>query len=306
MIGVSLITLKELRESALLNYKITPEELLYLRDRIKQAEEGYFFCDGCGICCSDDAVELTGLEFQRISKHIEKENIEPRPQTFLCPFLDYRRNDYLNNLKVYAENPEQIKPIYCRIYEERPIVCRMFPSYGDNSDKECRINGHKYFKSPDLYTSLQDCRGILDKYFFNIWWERLRLPTDMDQLLDLKFSIMPGWEIDETNFKIKFLEGSYGYWFNLDWQWWHAPKEYLYKKQDLEIIGHFKQPISYRELFDLNLDLDISHIMDLCTGAEFRTIIGPADPTFKNMHRKFLNFAYYLPKANGDGFFVSI
>ena len=308
MLSVSLVTIKELRESTVLKNKITFDELEYLRIKIRQAEQGYYFCDGCGICCSDDAVELIELEFQQISKYIENHAINPHPQSFLCPFLDYRRDDYIHNLKVYAEHPEQIKPIYCRIYEERPIVCRMFPSYGDHSDKECRTNGNKIFKSPDLYTALQDCRVVLDKYFFNIWWEHLRLPTDIDQLLDLKFVLMPGWEINKHTSKITFLSGSYGYWFNLDWQWWHAPTEYEYHREDLDILEQFIKPISYRELFNLDFDIGIEadHIIELLTQAEFCAIIGPADQSFKHMHRKFLNFAYYLPQADGEGFFVPV
>ena len=160
-------TFESSRKNAVKDQQIKYDELLLLRDRIEEIGKDYHFCDGCGFCCTDDAAATTQLEWSYIKSYIEEHNIKPEPHTFVCPFLDFRQNDFEHNLSVYKISPETIKPIYCRIYPVRPIVCRLFPSGGKCRDESA-------FISPNFYEELKEYRKILDKYFYTLWWETLQ------------------------------------------------------------------------------------------------------------------------------------
>ena len=286
------------RQTAIKEQQITYNELVLLRDQIEEIGKDYHFCDGCGFCCTDDAAATTQLEWSYIKAYIETHKIRAEPHTFVCPFLDFRQNDFEHNLVVYKTSPETIRPIYCRIYPVRPIVCRLFPSGG-----KCREESS--FISPEFYDELHDYREILDRYYYTLWWETLQLPHDPETMLSLKFALIPGWTIDYENNCLRFIKGPYGVYLTMETRWWHPPDVLHYSTRELELIANFRQPISYHELMVKYVNtIPLEKIIYLFTELEFKMVIAPADKFAMRRNPAF--FWEVLSDKTNQGVFVKI
>jgi len=260
---------------------ITSEELEYVRKRMDDVGKDYYFCDGCGLCCSDDAVTLTGMEFSRIQDYIKEKDIPVKPRSFVCPFLDFNYVKYQSNLRVFRDEPEKVQPLYCRIYPERPMVCRLFPS-----GIQCRENSS--FVSPKFYELLEDCRDIIDRYFFNLWREGLKLPQEAENILDMKYALYPSWFIDEENSAVEYAKGAYGF-ATMEKAWWRPPSHYDYTEEQISILKEFTVPTSFSEVLrKYSKGKRTQELTTFLTESEFRMIIGPAD--FRFMDQTFNNF----------------
>lgn len=291
-------TFESSRKNAVKDQQIKYDELLLLRDRIEEIGKDYHFCDGCGFCCTDDAAATTQLEWSYIKSYIEEHNIKPEPHTFVCPFLDFRQNDFEHNLSVYKISPETIKPIYCRIYPVRPIVCRLFPSGGKCRDESA-------FISPNFYEELKEYRKILDKYFYTLWWETLQLPRDSEAVMALKYSLIPGWTVDYSNSCLRFIKGPYGVYLTMETKWWHPPDIISFSLLELEIIANFRHAMSYQDLIIKYADkLSIEQITYLLTQLEFKMIIAPADKLAMRRNPAF--FWEVLSENNNQEIFIKI
>ncbi|MBI4440150.1 YkgJ family cysteine cluster protein [Candidatus Woesearchaeota archaeon] len=91
--------------------------------------QGDLDCIRCGECCKRLTVKITSSEIKRILGKGYRPEEFSRPDLALggfellrnqsgCVFLDSKKGSYL-----------------CRIYPERPKICRDYPSFGDVSCK---------------------------------------------------------------------------------------------------------------------------------------------------------------------------
>lgn len=168
-----------------------------LREKIKAAYEGTDFCDGCGFCCVGD-VPMTQHEFMRIEDYLKSHPEARSSQGFVCSFLDLNVVRFNQNLAKYGRTREPLQPSYCRIYPERPMICRMHPA-----PKGVRCRELQMLEVPNINDVLSENdfdeypEQLIQRYYLTLNHERLRARDILDP--DHRYQLVPGWRIDEEN-----------------------------------------------------------------------------------------------------------
>lgn len=127
-----------------------------------------FQCDMCARCCTrefNDHVFLLEEDLEPIRK-IDPEAIEPAPYYELC---DQHGNFYVSGYALKAQADGScifLKDKRCRIYEQRPFICRLYPYMLHlEADEEGRI-GWRQISGLDLHgcyhndISDEECEAI--------------------------------------------------------------------------------------------------------------------------------------------------
>lgn len=118
-------------------------EMAYFRDEadalqayskshfIEVVQDVGFACDGCGKCCTrtfNGHVYLLGADAERMSA-ISPDAVEASPYFGFC---DQEGRFYVSGYCLKTKNDEAGSCIFlennrCRIYENRPLICRVYP-----------------------------------------------------------------------------------------------------------------------------------------------------------------------------------
>ncbi len=121
------------------------DELLELRELIDQYQVQRS-CVRCGACCLNFRTFFTTLEYERIAakygeEHFQRDEfgfplMHGEERALFCPFLknaEGARENVVSYFKSTAKEEgdfrDSLEECRCGIYDERPIVCRIYPTY---------------------------------------------------------------------------------------------------------------------------------------------------------------------------------
>jgi len=268
------------RNTFLARKLLSSEELEELRARIGEALEGSEFCDGCGFCCQAD-VPLTRLEYGRIQALLERDPglfVEQGP---VCPFLAFDRARFDRNLAVYGKKIARLEPSPCRIYDERPIICRLYPA---PNNKTCRRSSA--LVPPDLnalFKAQEDFEDypqlLIQKYYVTLDWDNRNVP---EEVLDpaLTFMLTPGWRVDReakslvSCDEVSWLDGL----FSAMPDSFPKPDECELEDWAMGLLASLEQPVSYAKLLEQHEGrASIEEIAGLLCQAEIANIVMTTD-----------------------------
>ena len=283
------------------NILISYKELEKLRKKISKAMSETDFCDGCGFCCIE-SVSMTRLECERIIKLVDDNPSLLKQQGFICPFLNMNQVELNRNLKIYGKSRESFSSFNCRIYDERPIICRLFP---DPKAKRCRE--FSMLKVPDPTKILSEPEYeqfpqlLIQKYFITMRWEWLNFP---DNVFDetLKYQIVPGWVIKHDENKLQSMSGP-------DWlstfdtipEFYPVPDSCGLEDWELGIMDDFLVPVSYETILQkYSSKISPENLGALLGHLEIANIIVPIDigNRMYEQTRGFWNWHRIIKKVN--------
>jgi Fe-S-cluster containining protein len=196
----------EAREKYFQDHLLDRAGLERLREKIEAAYKGVDFCDGCGFCCVGD-VPMSQDEFERIEAYIKLHPDAKAPQGLVCSFLDLNVVRFNQNLVKYGKTREPMQPSYCRVYPERPMICRMHPA-----PKGVRCRELQMLEVPNINDVLSESdfdefpEQLIQRYYLTLNYERLRTPL---HVLDPnnQYQLVPGWRIDEAGQRLILHKG---------------------------------------------------------------------------------------------------
>jgi Fe-S-cluster containining protein len=267
------------RSELLASKLISRQELLTLRSRIDDALASSEFCDGCGFCCRA-SVPLTRLELARVRALVERDPglfVEQGP---ICPFLEFDRARFDRNLETYGKKIAPLEPSPCRIYHERPIICRLFPAPNNNT---CRKNAT--LVAPDLNELLKDedfedyPHLLIQKYYVTLDWDNRNVP---ERVLDpeLLFMLAPGWRVNREQQTlvccddVAWIDGL----FNIMPDAYPKPDECELDHWAVEVMASFARPTSYAEVLERHTEkASVEEIAALLGQAEIANILMTVD-----------------------------
>jgi Fe-S-cluster containining protein len=199
------LAFRRIRQEHLNQTLLRLEDLQQLRARVDEAIDGRAFCDGCGFCCTSN-VPLTRMEFARIEPLLRADPSLLRHQGLACPFLQVDRARFNRNLAVYNRKHLPLEANPCSIYEERPLICRMFPA---PNHKTCR--NHSTLEAPEINEVLkqEDAEEfpqlLIQRYYITMDWE-ITAPADpLDP--ELRFHLTLGWWVDREDAALRCRSG---------------------------------------------------------------------------------------------------
>lgn len=269
----------EARKAFLESKLFAEEHLELLRERLDEALDGAGYCDGCGFCCQAD-VPMTGLEFARIEKLLAEDPTRLVRQGLVCPFLDVDRARFDRNLQRYGRSWEQLEPLRCRIYDERPLICRMFPA---PRHKTCRKLMNREVPDLDAVLKQEDDEDfpqmLIQRYYITLDWENKAIPVEGVLDSELRFHLVPGWYVDRETQCLESREGPTwmdGQLFIPD----TLPKPDSCELEDwaVDALVVFESPCSYATALERFSERPgPQELAELLTYAELANIIVPID-----------------------------
>lgn len=167
---------------------ITEQEILEIR-KILNENEGENECIACGLCCKINGKFFINIEQSRISKNYSSElfskdhGIDIIQATDFIPWciggnnqttLDKLEKNEKNIIKPGINVEEVIfepsfNKIYCKVYQERPILCRYYPY--NSFPYNCMIGIEFYGENPKQVIYFKE---LMVKYIYTYRLECLR------------------------------------------------------------------------------------------------------------------------------------
>lgn len=229
---------------------LTPAELDALRGEIDANLRESRFCDGCGFCCLN-GVPMCRLEFERIQRLIDENPRLLRHQGMICPFLDLDGRRFNRSLKAYGRTHQSQPSFPCRIYDERPLVCRLYPAPHPGPCRQFNA-----CQPPDLVKALlgTDKGGfpgtLIHKYYLTLAWEKFQIPDDV---LDpaLKYHLVPGWFLNEGEATLECREGPHWLHFlNTIPAAFPVPDSCALEPWEVDVVKAYRKPLSHLSVLE--------------------------------------------------------
>jgi Fe-S-cluster containining protein len=279
------------RQEILNNLLISAEEIQELYHKIAEISRNYQYCDGCGLCCTV-SVPLLKQEYLNIVQYLEhtaKKSFNSKtpkkkpskkgtydghftPQTLVCPFLAWDRELFDENLKHYGTPRMHVHPQACRIYEYRPLICRLHPN-----GMKCRQ--YSSYQAPNYYRLLKKDPhwfNLYNKFFYTMIWENIEHHLhnwDLGQ----KIMMIPGWYVRENRQGIQCNKEA-GWFKRFEFSNWYLCDSFNLEPWEIEILKHTQQPITYASLIKKEKDIqEQKAIVELLTKLEYYFVIVPID-----------------------------
>ncbi len=242
---------EQARQDTINNSLISTKELSELQKQIDQvSNKSNNFCDSCGFCCVD-GIEMIELEVQKIKENTIKQPDLHQFQGYLCPFLNIDSEDLDHNISGYGHGLQSMRASKCRIYHDRPIICRLFPAPDEEQCRQYQIS-----KAPNMVGELlqqNTLQGypstLLEKYYLTLRWEWFNLPKETKW--DLKYMLIPGWQLSNSDSLFK-QEGPH--WlnkFDILPEFFDRPSFYQLSKWEFKVVKELKRPHTFRQLGEI-------------------------------------------------------
>lgn len=266
------------RTETLKHSLLSTTELFTLRSQIEKENRTTKYCDSCGFCCLE-GIEMLKLEADRILKRRETQPDMLQPQGYLCPFLAINLADLNHNVKTYAHSRTPMRASFCRIYDERPMICRLFPA---PDELQCRR--YNMVESPNPIPTLLSHKispdfpeSLLEKYYLTLKWEWLNLPLTTQW--NLAYQLIPGWACQPDTRSIQKHEGPQ--WltkFEVLPDFFSLPTAYHLSAEEFKVISAFQTPTTYQNLLDsLAKTVPAADLGAIVGYLEFANLIIPLD-----------------------------
>ncbi len=116
-------------------------------------------CSKCGLCCLNIKMNITPEQFE-INK-IKHKNIDNDYTSFLR-LLEYKNKNEKGEFIYYCSNLDK-ETLLCKVYENRPIVCRNYPFNYISSDKIIlQEEKEESIKTKDYLSDIKGCTYNID------------------------------------------------------------------------------------------------------------------------------------------------
>lgn len=260
------------------SHLMTTEELMVFRSQIEDASAGNSFCDSCAFCCVD-GVETLEIEAKRIRELVKAQPDLHQPRGYICSFLEIEPKKLNHNIATYGQLNKPVHASSCRIYQERPIICRLFPA---PEAERCRK--YNISKAPDMNRILQEHKTgedfpetLLEKYYLSFRWEWMNSPTPTQW--DLDYHLTPGWQCNQENVSIEKKEGPH--WlrkFDILPAFFPSVTSYQLDEWELSVARFLESPVNYHQLVEhFESEIDGHSLGTLLGQLELMNIVVPVD-----------------------------